>query len=311
MKRNLPADFGVIVICMYSDLLFVKGCIESVRFFLGNVPICLLKDGDFDTSELERYYNAVTLEKKNIKSDFLKKNSFGWGITRMIAFWESPFKSFLLIDSDTCLWGDLSEKIELLRTFDLIIDHKVDSYPLSGINKYFFNTKKLSLIDKDFQYENIPLCNPAVLLAHRNIFDIEDYKKIIMLTQEHPDLFKFGDMGFFNYLIFKYKNNNKIKIKQEKIQEFITDISSSELAEIFKLDQIKRNQKIDNPIVLHYCGPSKPVVINKQGYNTDIFTFFRMKFYENNVKLHDIHSKLLKEDRSGSLMKRLNIIKED
>lgn len=309
MKVNIPQGFGVIVICMKSDLLFVKGCCESIRFFLGDVPICLLKDGSFNTKELEECYNVVTIEKGNIKNPFLRENSFGWGITRMIAFWESPFKSFLLLDSDTCLWGDMTEKIELLNTYDLVIDHKVENYSLAGINKFFFKTDSLSKIDPDFKFEGLPFCNPAVLLAHKDIFDIEDYKSVIEWTKKYPDLFKFGDMGFFNYLIFTYKEKGRMKIRQERLQEFVTDLTAEELAKNFHIGQLKENEKIGNPTVLHYCGASKPVVVNRQGFNTDIFTFFRERFYEKDKAVKNIKKKLEREDKKWEINEKLKYYK--
>jgi hypothetical protein len=58
-------DFGIIIACCDQDYLFAKGCCASIRYFLGDVPICLLIDGTFSVSALEKSYGVrVTFPKR-------------------------------------------------------------------------------------------------------------------------------------------------------------------------------------------------------------------------------------------------------
>src|SRR5687768_16946542 len=133
-------DFGVVVVCSKNDYLFTKGCCASIRYFMGDVPICLVVDGDFSVESVRKTYNTQVLYRKNVKNDFLRNKSYGWGITKMIAFWESPFEHFLLIDSDIVLWGDM-RKYANFKDFDLIIDKPLSKYSQKDVCLYFFETE--------------------------------------------------------------------------------------------------------------------------------------------------------------------------
>ncbi|WP_434222373.1 hypothetical protein ACOKW7_03225 [Limnospira platensis CENA597] len=98
-------DFGIIIACCFKDYHFAAGCCASIRYFGGDVPICLIVDGDFNTTSLEKTYGVKIINQKTVKHPFLKENSFGWGLTKMIAFWESPWQNFLFLDADTIIWG--------------------------------------------------------------------------------------------------------------------------------------------------------------------------------------------------------------
>jgi hypothetical protein len=66
-------SFGVIIICSDSDMALAKGCLASVNYFMPGVDVCLLIDGDPDTSKMEEVYGVKVLKKKDIKNDFLRK----------------------------------------------------------------------------------------------------------------------------------------------------------------------------------------------------------------------------------------------
>lgn len=62
-------------------------------------------------------------------------------------------------------------------------------------------------------------------------------------------------------------------------------------------------------IILHYCGTHKPVVINKQGFNTDIFILFRERYYEKDKSVRNIKGKLEKEDQIWEIKEKIKYYK--
>jgi len=162
----MSSSFGVIILCNKNDFIFAKGCCASVKYFMPDVPLCLLIDGDFDIGSFPDDYNPIILRKDNINDEFLKENSFGWGITRMIAFWESPFDSFLLLDADTNVWGDIRKLCDLNK-YDVVIDKPLYKYDEESINKWFFNTSKINHYFPDFDYKNYDYVCPAVIFAKK------------------------------------------------------------------------------------------------------------------------------------------------
>ena len=63
-----------------------------------------------------------------------------------------------------------------------------------------------------FNYLHNPYVCPAVLFGTKNVFPIEEYVSILNFIDKHPNIFKFGDMGFLNYLLFKLSKENKIRL---------------------------------------------------------------------------------------------------
>lgn len=99
-------DFGIIVAYYRKDYNFAKGCCASIRYFLGNIPICLIVDGTFSVRELEKTYGVCALYRDNVTNHVLRERSFGLGLPKMVSFWESPWENFLYLDADTVVWGD-------------------------------------------------------------------------------------------------------------------------------------------------------------------------------------------------------------
>lgn len=130
-------DFGIIVACCPSDYLFAKGCCASIRHFLGEVPICLLFDGVFSDHTIEKIYGVKIIDHTTVKLKLLRQKSFGWGKTKMIGFWESPWKYFLMLDADTNIWGNVLSYANFADA-DLIVDRPVSEYSNIAISQFFF-----------------------------------------------------------------------------------------------------------------------------------------------------------------------------
>lgn len=289
--------FGVIVTCSARDLMFAKGCCASIRYFMDDVPLCLLADGDMPLEPLVETYKARVIKKSNVRNPLLRDRSFGFGITKMVAFWESPFEEFLLIDADTCVWGDMREHL-LLNEYDVIIDIPCYSYSLADISKWFFDVQSMTKYDPGFRYKNRPYVCTGVIFSRRGIFDIEEYKNILDFMEEHPGVFLLGEMGFLNYLFFKYLDEGRIRLGTRDIQYIMCDFGLEKARNQFPLDNGHPSFS-GHATTLHWCGGLKPVRSNRHRAYVDPMTFFRRKFLRDsaNISYSEIDRILKIEDK--------------
>jgi len=289
------SKFGVIITCSKNDYIFAKGCCASVRHFMGDVPICLLVDG-VDCSEIAKVYNAQILTRADIQDPTLKEMSFGWGLTKMNAFWYSPFEQFMLLDADTAIWGDMLANIDF-DNYDVIIDTPKVSYTDEAIKTYFFDTEKLKQLYPDFKSGDLPYVCTGIIYAKKNSLDMGQYIDFLNMKEKRGEVFKFGEQGYLNFTIFYAKQQGKIRVENRDIQYIVGDYPKDHMQSRFAM----RNGEpaVDKGgVIIHWAGASKPVISNPSGYYTAPMTFFRKKFLsDSNLNQSSIDNQLNKEDK--------------
>jgi hypothetical protein len=292
-------SFGIIIVCSNKDFSLAKGCLASVKYFMPDVDVCLLIDGDVDTTIVEKAYKCTIIKRSDIQNKFLKENSFGWGITKMNAFWESPFDEFILLDADICVWGNILEKFERDQ-YDMIVDQPQYGFDNEAINKWFFDTSMLSGIDPIFKPEDYCkkyFCT-GIFYSKKEVFDLKWYQELFEYSIQRKDLFKFGEMGMLNYMIFKSVEQRKLNVANKYIQHICPDFERSYSAELFPFKN--GMPSVGESMVIHYNGNRKPYLKNRLSYHEPM-TFFRSYFYQKtNPELTDleINAILRTEDKS-------------
>jgi hypothetical protein len=217
----------------------------------------------------------------------------------MVAFWESPFKHFLLLDADTNVWGDVREHADYDR-YDIIIDKPYYSCSEENINKFFFDTGQMKVHFPDFDYLKHQFVCTGVIFGRRDIFNIEEYKKMLNFVDKQPNLFKFGEMGFLNYMFFNSAEKGRIKLGSSNIQYIACDFDPEETEKRF---YVKGNKPAldGGSTVIHWAGSKKPVAKNPFGYYPyrEPMAFFRKKFLKDttNMPSWQIRLVLWKEDK--------------
>jgi len=271
-------DFGIIIACCDQDYYLVKGCCASIRHFLGDVPICLIIDGDFSVDSLKQAYGVQTITPKTVQSDVLRKRSFGWGITKMIAFWESPWEKFLFLDSDTMVWGNVL-KYGNFDDFDLIIDKPNYTYSDEAIEEYFFHVQNLEQHFSNFdwrKHRSDYFCT-GTYFARRNIFPLEQYIEMLDFVEEYPNVFSFGgEMSFLNLMMFQGADEGKLRLNQVDMQVLGQDFSVEDLKSRFPIRKSGPVVQNDDAYVIHWAGP-KPWLFTSKTYSEPM-TFFRQQF---------------------------------
>lgn len=270
-------DFGIIIACCDQDYHLAKGCCASIRYFLGDVPICLIVDGTFSVSLLQKTYNVSVINSLNVKNEFLRQNSFGWGLTKMIAFWESPWNNFLVLDADTIVWGDLL-KFANFKDFDVIVDLPVYKDTFEEFSQFFLNPQEVEKHFPDFQWHSHLgeyFCTGA-FFAKRNIFSLDDYMSILDFNAKNPNVFKFGEQGLLNFMIFDASDKGRLRLGQESWQILVPHHKWENLEKRFPIKEKKPVLQGEEASVIHWCG-DKPKLYSSKVYSEPM-SFSRRKF---------------------------------
>jgi hypothetical protein len=319
-------SFGVVIICCTSDYPFAQGCLASVRTFMPGVPICLLVDGTVDTSAEESLEGVSVLRREGVQSEALRKKSFGWAVSKMVAFWESPFERFLLLDADTCVWGDVRAELKWDPDEDMVIDQPLYRFDGPAIDTYLFSRTGISKFDPEFDVERYAdryFC-PGVLAARRGIFDLDWYLQLLDLSQRGDTVLRrkarfwlkdfrhllnksiletpgfFGDMGLLNYMIFKSIAQGRLKVASRPIQHLTPDFSRAETARRFSI--VDGIPQVSERRVLHFCGAwCKPYSLNHLGYSEPMTHFRRQHGRAIHPELSEaeLNSRIHAEDRAS------------
>ncbi|XWK88413.1 MAG: hypothetical protein U7127_30240 [Phormidium sp.] len=269
-------DFGIIIACCDQDYHYAKGCCGSIRHFLGDVPICLIIDGEFSAKELEKAYGVKVINHLNVKNKVLRERSFGWGLTKMVAFWESPWSNFLFLDADTIVWGDML-KYANFKDFDVIVDRPLYKDSFAEFSKFFFNPQQVEKYFPEFQWQKHfgeYFCT-GTFFAKRDIINLDEYINMLDLVQENPNIFWPGEQGFLNLMIFRDSDAGKLKLGQSSYQVIVPKFKSDELRNRFPIDKTGPVVQGDDACVIHWAGP-KPTLYNSQVYS-EAMNFCRRK----------------------------------
>lgn len=199
---------GVVISCYRFDLQFTRLCVASVRFWYSQIPIWLLKDrqyGDFDTREIERHWNVQVYPGRHKK--------LGWGFGKLEVMTELPPRRLLLLDSDIVFAGRV---IDLLENFDedLIVDK--EDFDAAAVGVQFFPLDKLRQLDPAFEFPGYGF-NTGQIVASTGLLTKQDFDGLMdwqTRTVKHPEVFKKGEQGVFNYTVLRKVQQGKLTIRR-------------------------------------------------------------------------------------------------
>ena len=269
-----------------------------------DVPVCFLVDGNEKFKELDNLTNVSVINKNDVKDDFLRNQSYGWGLTRLIAFWEAPYEYFLWLDSDTIIWGDPRSLVDFGK-FDVITGNDVDHLEKNTNNpeKYmydmktwFFEIDKLGEFSPDYDLEIHDYFCPAVLYSKRGLFDLEEYKEILEFASNNPEAFKYGDMGIINYLINYSHQLGKIRKGILEIQYQVCTFDTNESNKRYNFEKDKPYIGNTRSTILHWPGPEKPIPFGIEGFYHKLhrpMTYFRMLFLKHYCNKSTLSSNII------------------
>ncbi len=231
--------FGVCIASYPGDLRFALGTIESVRFFLGDVPICIVWDGPGDLLALRRAYGLQVLHRGNTRVPWLREHSFGFGWTKMVAFWEAPFQRFLYSDADAILWGDVVSCAthEHGNSWDVIFDKPGSPNTPDDMDRWFLHLEPASRLIPGFDWRaHLPdFANTGVFLVRTGSLDLSWYRTVKQLAVDHPELFFAGEQGALNYMAWSEADVGALAVRSMRMMTMALDHPIDELATRFPI----------------------------------------------------------------------------
>lgn len=199
---------GVVISCYRLDLQLTRLCVASVRFWYPQIPIWLLKDrhhGDFNTREIERYWNVQIYPGR--------QQNLGWGFGKLEVMTELPPRRLLLLDSDTVFTGRVIDRLESFDE-DLIVDK--EDFDAVAVEVQFFPLDKLRQLDPAFEFPGYGF-NTGQIIATTGRLTKQDFDGLLdwqTRTVKHPEVFKKGEQGLFNYTALRKVQQGKLTIRR-------------------------------------------------------------------------------------------------
>lgn len=247
---------GIIIVLSRFDYRLAKACFASIKKHMPEIPVSLLIDGHF-TPDPYLAKNAYSIIKKeNVKDPLLRQRSFGWGLTKMIAFWESPFEYTLIVDADTVFLGPVTY-FTLLGKYDFVLDKPKYTYDKEAVDTYFFNWKLIETAYPQYRISNDRFANVGIMLTKQNIFPKEAYKQFLDIYTANNRTFPCPEQGWLNLVAFNERANTGFLFTQEEMQTLVPDYTNEQLSGMYP--QI--NGLYENTL-LHFAGNPKPMVWN-------------------------------------------------
>ena len=268
-------SFGIVIATCNMDYHYAQATYCSIRYFCGSdIPICFIVDGNTDLlGKVLVDKNIIVLDRKSITNSWLREHCFGWGTTKLIAFYEVPFDRFLYLDADALVLGDVS-------TFDMpTVDMVVDcgqTYSDQDINFWFFNTEYIEKFYPDFNwrhYRNKYFCT-GTFFSRRGIFSLENLKEKMKIAQQIPECFHFGEMGLLNLMIFEAEQKKELITHSVNYQIIPVDHEDSILQQRYSPQALIMQEH--DKAVIHCCGKKANIFSNSP--KVSLMNYFRLRY---------------------------------
>ncbi len=233
---------------------YALGCFASIRYFLPDAQVCFLYDGPQTPADLKALPSALILNRSTVRSEILRERSFGPGITKMIAFFESPFERFLFLDANTLAVGDL-RRIPNWNSVDIVTD-RGGNYDDEAIDRWLFDTKRIEGVVPSFEFRarrSDYFCT-GTFFARWGSLSLDRYLEMLDLNSRHPGLFKFWE-GSLNLMIFEPKDAKKARVQGVSYQRVVRDDNAQEKRRGF-LKSVRYPRGAEDPSSITFPIPS-------------------------------------------------------
>lgn len=273
-KWQAPEGFGVNIACYRGDYQFAKACVASARHHLGEIPICLFVDGDFSVGELESTYGISTVYARDVADEELRRRSYGYGLTKMIVFWASPFERFLYLDADTVMWGNVLEGVDLAQA-DFIFNQPHEAYTEYIIKDQYFDYDRLFRHTESFRWQGLPFFNSGTFIARRGLFSTADYYELLELKLKDDSLFPTGEQGILNVMVFRAVEQGRITAAQAALQTVVPVVPIEQLRRRFPIERGQARVTPGDHTIIHWAGV-KPFVLRSDVFREPMTHYRRV-----------------------------------
>jgi hypothetical protein len=280
---KVQAPFGFVTGCHAGDKFMVQATLASMRHYCPTVPICLVVDGEFDVSNLEKEYNLIVLRVSDLPSAEMRKLIGRNPRAKLAAMWEGPFEFYVWLDSDAIVWGDFTPQVR--RDLDFQVFGNDPPVPLDGtvpdwMRHYYFNPEKLRRFDPEFKWEGITFFCDGAFACKRNAIPFDKWSEAVSWGVKEKGLWPTGfySMPFANYLVHSMSQRGELKMTFADLQHIPTQYGGEEFLQDCAGCGWRFPDAIRRPRVAHFCG-RKPYLSDWKLYSRP-FTIARLEHYQ-------------------------------
>jgi hypothetical protein len=276
------ADFGFVTGCYAGDKFMVQATLASMRHFCPHIPICLVVDGSFDVSDLEREYSLIVLRVSELPSQQMRNLIRGNGRAKLAALWEGPFEFYVWLDSDAIVWGDFTPQVRTDVDFqifwsDISIPADGTEVP-SWLPHFFFDPQKLRNFDPEFDWRGKAYFSSGAFACKRDLIPFEKWMEAELWGKKIPGLFgDFYEQPLLNYFVHSMTQRGEIKSAITDLQDIWGHHGKGELMNDCNGAGWHFPKEIRRPRVAHFCG-RKPFLFYRDTYSRP-FTIARLEHH--------------------------------
>ena len=297
---RVQAPFGFVTGCHAGDKFMVQATLASMRHYCPTVPICLVVDGAFDVSDLEKDYDLFVLRVPDLPSIEMRKLIGGNYRAKLAAMWEGPFEFYVWMDSDAIVWGDFTLQVRRDLDFQIFwseISIPADAREIPGwLPHYYFDPNLVRVINPQFVWSGNAYFSAGVYACKRGVITFEEWMQVETWGREMPGLFSnFGDMGPLNYLVHAKAQRGEIKIDFANLQHIWMHHGKEEFVGDCAGTGWEFPKAIHRPRVGHFCG-LKPLLFDRKAYSRP-FTIARLDHHRRHHGVLGAWLTILNEDQ--------------
>ena len=279
---NVQAPFGFVTGCHAGDKFLVQATLASITYYCPKTPICLIVDGDFDVSDLEREYDLIVLRVSELGSGKMRDLVSGNCRAKHAAMWEGPFEFYVWLDSDAIVWGDFTPQVRTDVDFQIFwseisLPSDVTEIP-AWMPHFHFDPVKLQQFDPDFDWRGKAYFSAGVFACKRGAIPFEKWMEVETWGKKTPGLFgDFGDQPLLNYFVHSMSQRGDLEVAMSDLQHIWGHHGKEELIEDCAGSYWHFPREIRRPRVAHFCG-RKPFLFDRQSYSRP-FTIARLEHH--------------------------------
>lgn len=275
---TVQAPFGLVTGCHAGDKFLVQATLASMRHYCPTLPLCLVVDGAFDVSDLERQYNLIVLRVPDLPSVEMRKLIGGNYRAKLAAMWEGPFEFYVWLDSDAIIWGDFTPQVRRDLDFQIFWNEISIPYQASEIPQwlphFYFDPAKLCKFDPGFNWRGRAYFSSGAFACRRNSIPFERWAEIEKWESKMAGLFAWGEMGMLNYIVHAMTQSGELKTAVSDLQHIWGHHGTEELEQDCNGAGWCFPENIRRPRVAHFCG-RKPFLFDPKAYSRP-FTIARL-----------------------------------
>jgi hypothetical protein len=242
---------------------------------MGNTPICVILDGEHFPDELRTIYDIQVVKSVGVEQRELRDLSFGSLKAKNTALWLSPFETFLLLDADVVVWGDMRRHADFDRV-DFVLDRPI-SDP-ETVRRWVMDVDEVRRHFPDFDARRhaSEYVNTGTYFGRRGMLELDRYIKLLRISSDHPGMF-YGSQGILNFMVFSAADEGRLRLDQRELQVTTGDTTREEVVRRFAFVDSQPNV-VGEPVVLHWAGSPKPRVRERGRDYFAPMTYFRREF---------------------------------